>query len=250
MTERLQKFLAGAGLGSRRHCEDLIRAGRVTVDGMRAMLGTSVDPTVQRVAVEGHRVIPEPKDYWLLNKPVGVLSAAFDPRGRPTVVDMVPAGVRVFPVGRLDLDSTGLLILTNDGDLAALLLHPRYHVEKEYLVTIEGIVSNSTAARLRKGVILDDGRTAPANVEVVWTGRSNKGRMSSTVRVILTEGRKRQVRRMFEAVGHRVVALHRCRFDGLVDTGLNLGQARPLLPTEVERLRQASTDRQARLTEA
>ncbi len=240
MTERLQKFLAEAGLGSRRRCEELIRTGRVTVDGRKAELGASIDPDSQAVLVDGRRVTRQKKEYWLLNKPPGILSAAFDARGRPTVVECVPARARVFPVGRLDLNSSGLLILTNDGELAAQLLHPRYEVEKEYLVTVRGVVDGSSLEQLRHGVVLDDGKTAPATVELVSSGRSRTGSTSSTLRVVIHEGRKRQVRRMLETVGHRVIALHRSRFDGLCDAGLALGQVRPLSPAEVQGLRRSS----------
>ncbi|MFH0915028.1 MAG: pseudouridine synthase [bacterium] len=243
MTERLQKFLAEAGLGSRRRCEDLIRSGRVAIDGRPAHLGASVDSDTQRVELDGHQVVRETKEYWLLNKPAGILSATVDPRGRSTVVDCVPAQVRVFPVGRLDLNSTGLLVLTNDGELTARLLHPRYHVEKEYLVTVRGVVDGAALALLRRGIALDDGQTAPATVKVVGSDRSPRGTILSTLRVIIHEGRKRQVRRMLEAVGHRVVALHRSRFDGLTDAGLAPGQVRPLSAAEVERLRRAPTER-------
>jgi len=243
VTERLQRFLAEAGLGSRRNCEDLIRSGRVTVDGRPAHLGESVDSATQLVGLDGRRVIRQAKEYWLLNKPAGLLSAASDPRGRPTVVGCVPAGSRVFPVGRLDLNSTGLLILTNDGELTARLLHPRYHVEKEYLVTVRGVVDGATMAQLRSGVALEDGLTAPALVEVVESVPPASGIALTTLRVVIHEGRKRQVRRMLETVGHRVVALHRSRFDGLTDAGLALGQVRPLSSGEVERLRQAPKGR-------
>ena len=237
---RLQKFLAEAGLGSRRSCEDLIRSGRVTIDGRPAELGVSVDAATQAVAIDGRRVQKESKEYWLLNKPAGVLSAAFDPRGRPTVVDCVPAHVRVFPVGRLDLHSTGLLLLTNDGELAARLLHPRYHVEKEYVVTVRGLVTEAALGRLRRGVMLEDGQTQLARIEMIDSGRSSTRGLSSTVRVTIHEGRKRQVRRMLETVGHRVVALHRSRFDGLTDAGLAPGQARLLSTHEVEQLRRTA----------
>jgi 23S rRNA pseudouridine2605 synthase len=243
MTERLQRFLAEAGLGSRRHCEDLIRAGRVTIDGRAARLGESVDPDIQLVAVDSHQIVREPKEYWLLNKPAGLLSAASDPRGRRTVVDVVPTESRVFPVGRLDLNSTGLLILTNDGILTARLLHPRYYVEKEYVVTVRGTIDGAALARLRGGVALEDGVTAPAAVEVIDKGRLSTGAASTTLRLVIHEGRKRQVRRMLEAVGSRVVALHRSRFDGLTDVGLPPGQARPLSPAELERLRRALATR-------
>jgi len=256
VTVRLQKFLAEAGLGSRRKCEDLIRDGVVTVDGEVAELGVSIDPETQVVVVRGRRLVAETKEYWLLNKPLGVLTASSDARGRRTVVDCVPAGVRVFPVGRLDLNSTGMLLLTNDGELAARLLHPRYHVEKEYLVTVRGTVGEREVAALRRGVELEDGPTAPANVEVVGrpsatarpprtagraplhTARPAASQASfTTLRVVIHEGRKRQVRRMMEAVGHTVVALHRSRFAGLTDAGLALGEARRLTPQEIEALR-------------
>jgi 23S rRNA pseudouridine2605 synthase len=240
---RLQKYLAEAGLGSRRKCEDLIREGRVTVDGQVAQLGAAVDPDTQVVLVDGRPVARETKEYWLLNKPTGVLTAVSDPRGRSTVVELVPAHVRVFPVGRLDLDSTGVLLLTNDGELTARLLHPRFHVDKEYLVTVFGIVTAQTLAKLRKGVMLDDGPTAPAGVSLVRTGHYNDGRTFSVIRVTIHEGRKRQVRRMLEAVGHRVVALHRARFGILTDTGLALGQARPLSSAEIAELQQSALSR-------
>jgi 23S rRNA pseudouridine2605 synthase len=242
-TERLQKYLAQAGLGSRRNCEDLIRAGRVTVDGVPAQLGSSVDPQTQRVALDGREVIRESLEYWLLNKPSGIVSTAFDPQGRPTVVESVPSRGRVFPVGRLDLTSTGLIILTNDGELTAQLLHPRYHVEKEYIVTVRGSVSPSDVAQLRRGVELEDGRTSPAEIDVIESPDFRPRTPITTLRVVIREGRKRQVRRMLESVGHRVIALHRRRFDGITDAGLAVGQARPLSSGEVERLRHTGDDR-------
>lgn len=243
MNVRLQKFLAEAGLGSRRKCEDLIRAGNVTIDGKVAELGATVDAQNQAVAVGGRPVTAETKEYWLLNKPLGVLTAVSDPHGRPTVVECVPAGVRVFPVGRLDLNSTGLLLLTNDGELAARLLHPRYHVDKEYVVTVLGRVQEPTLKKLRRGIELDDGVTAPAQVEIIRSGRLASGAVSTVLRVTIHEGRKRQVRRMLETVGHRVVALHRPRFAGLDDSNLAVGEARPLNPSEVEQLRNTSVVR-------
>jgi 23S rRNA pseudouridine2605 synthase len=232
---RLQKFLAEAGLGSRRGCEELIRAGRVTVGGRVAALGSSVDVEADAVAVDGRPVTLQVKEYWLLNKPLGVLSAVVDPRGRPTVVECVPTAGRVFPVGRLDLDSTGVLLLTNDGELAARLLHPRYHVEKEYLVTVRGDVPVKVLEELRRGVALEEGRTSPAQVCVVGSAPGG-GQATSSLLITIHEGRKRQVRRMLETVGHRVVGLHRTRFAGLSDAGLAPGQARPLTRTELDRL--------------
>lgn len=241
--QRLQKYLAQAGLGSRRACEDLIRAGRVTVEGVIAQLGSSVDPQSQRVAVDGREIAREPLEYWLLNKPRGIVSTAFDPEGRPTVVESVPSRGRVFPVGRLDLTSTGLIILTNDGELTAQLLHPRYHVEKEYIVTVRGSVSAAAVAQLRRGVALEDGLTSLAEVEIIESRESRLRTPTTTLRVVIHEGRKRQVRRMLESVGHVVVALHRRRFDGLTDAGLALGQARSLSAAELERLKHAGGNR-------
>lgn len=244
---RLQRLLAAAGLGSRRRCEELILEGRVTVDGVTAMLGDSVVPHRQVVAVDGRRVEAEEKEYWLLNKPRGVLSAAVDLRGRPTVVDSVPARGRVFPVGRLDLDSTGLLVLTNDGELAARLLHPRYHVEKEYVVEVRGRLSDAALRHLRAGVELEEGITAPARVEVLEGPRPGAEQPVTRLKVVVYEGRKRQVRRMLAAVGHKVISLHRRRFDGLTDAGLPIGEARPLSQEEVERLRHTALGRSKRL---
>lgn len=238
--ERLQKFLAQAGLGSRRQCEALIREGRVSVDGKVAAIGSSVDPEEQRVEFDGRLVTKATKEYWLLNKPRGMISTAFDPQGRPTVVDCVPARGRVFPVGRLDSDSTGLLILTNDGELTARLLHPRYHVEKEYDVTVADRLSPAALRQLREGVRLEEGWTSPARVEVLSTGKSASGSALTIMRMVITEGRKRQIRRMLQAVGYQVIALHRRRFDGLTDAGLAIGQARRLSEDEVGRLKRSA----------
>ncbi len=237
MAERLQRFLASAGLGSRRACEELIRAGRVTVDGVVADIGAQVEPGIQWVEVDGRPVQSQTREYWLLNKPRGVISTASDPQGRKTVVDCVPAGVRVYPVGRLDRDTTGLLILTNDGDLAHRLLHPRFGVDKEYRVSAKGCLSEREATILREGVRLDDGMTAPAEVDVLRVG---EGRTELVMRI--HEGRNRQVRRMLEAVGHPVTALHRSRLAGLSDRGLQIGKARRLSLREIESLRREGED--------
>lgn len=236
MKVRLQKFLAEAGLGSRRACESLIRAGRVTVDGKVATIGMSVCPEEQEIAVDGRRLRPERKEYWLLNKPMGVVSSVIDPQGRPTIVELVPSQARLFPVGRLDLRSTGLLLLTNDGKLAARLLHPRYHVAKEYVVTVAGIVEESSLARLSAGVELQEGRSRPDEVKILGY-KSGRGATASTVlSLTIHEGRKHQVRRMLEAIGHEVLTLHRRRFAGLTDQGLPPGQCRKLSPAEVREL--------------
>jgi pseudouridine synthase len=194
-----------------------------------------VDSATDIVSVDGHVVSPQAKEYWLLNKPAGVLSAVGDERGRVTVVDLVSTSARLFPVGRLDMDTTGLLLLTNDGELTARLLHPRYHVEKEYLAEVRGALSEKAVEELRRGVLLQDGPASPASVRV--RGSSDSGK-SETTRLLITihEGRKRQVRRMLEAVGHGVVSLHRTRFAGLDVSDLDIGQARRLTASEVSAL--------------
>lgn len=225
-------MLAKAGLGSRRHCEELIEQGRVTVDGHPATLGRRVDPSTALVAVDGVPVPVAPDlVHYLLNKPAGVVTTAADPHGRPTVVSLVPASPRVFPVGRLDLDTEGLLVLTNDGPLAQLLTHPSHGVAKEYLAEVDGAPSAGALRRLRQGVDLDDGTTAPATVGVVAPG---------VLRLVIHEGRNRQVRRMCEAVGHPVRRLVRTRIGPISDPGLRPGAWRLLRPSEVRRLAEAA----------
>lgn len=236
MKIRLQKHLAESGLGSRRSCEQLIKAGRVTVDGRIGTLGQSVDPEAEQIAVDGTPVVAEPKEYWLLNKPQGVLSAVVDDRGRRTVVDCVPTRARVYPIGRLDLDTTGLLVLTNDGLLAERLLHPRYHVPKEYLVTLASPVGKREIEALERGVLLDEGITSPAAVRRV-SPVSGIEAGPTQLRITIHEGRNRQVRRMLEAVGHKVQALHRSRFADIADDTLAVGQARLLTEDELAALR-------------
>jgi 23S rRNA pseudouridine2605 synthase len=232
--QRLQRYLASAGLGSRRACEELITAGRVTVDGVVATLGSTVDPEVQEVALDGGVVRPEIHEYWVLNKPRGVVATASDPQGRRTVVDCVPSRARVFPVGRLDLETTGVLVLTNDGELTNRLIHPRYGVEKEYQVVVAGRVSPAAVRALERGVELEDGPTAPTRIRV-----ARQSAETTELVMVLHEGRKRQVRRMLDMVGHPVLQLHRSRFDGLSDDGLAVGEVRHLLPTEIATLRTA-----------
>ncbi|MDQ4132225.1 MAG: rRNA pseudouridine synthase [Actinomycetota bacterium] len=230
--ERLQKVLAAAGLGSRRACEELIADGRVTVDGAVATLGQRVDPDTARVEVDGVPISVRPGlVYYLLNKPLGVVTTATDPQGRPTVVDLVPPQPRVFPVGRLDADTEGLLLLTNDGDLTHRLTHPSFGVEKEYLAEVEGRPSPAALRRLREGVPLEDGPTAPARAALV---------PPRAVRLVIHEGRKRQVRRMCAAVGHPVRRLVRTRIGPLADRSLAPGEWRPLTPAEVRALEQAA----------
>jgi 23S rRNA pseudouridine2605 synthase len=229
---RLQKVLARVGLGSRRSCEELIGAGRVTVNGRPAVLGQRVDPRHDRIEVDGLALPVLPGlVHYLLNKPPGVVTTADDPQGRPTVLALVPDEPRVFPVGRLDADTEGLLVLTNDGDLSQRLAHPSFGVEKEYLAEVEGRPSPGALRRLRRGVELDDGLTAPATVGVVAPG---------VLRIVIHEGRNRQVRRMAEAVGHPVRRLVRTRIGPLTDGGLRPGRWRTLSLAEVRQLAAAA----------
>jgi pseudouridine synthase len=226
---RLNQYLAACGMGSRRRCEALVRAGRVRVNDAPGELGTRVQAG-DVVRVDGRVARPEARGaVWLLHKPRGVLSAARDARGRPTVLDLARrAGIRVrlFPVGRLDLDTTGLLLLTNDGDLAHRLLHPSWEVEKEYEARIAAPLDEPALRALRRGIDLEDGPTAPAQVRQVRRGGA------VIVRLVLHEGRKRQVRRMLAAVGAPVQALHRVRVGPLRLGRLAPGELRPLLPAE------------------
>ena len=223
--ERLQKVLANRGFGSRRACELLISAGRVTVNGEVAALGRRVDVDADLVAVDGAPVGVRPElVYYLLNKPAGVVSTARDPHGRPTVVGLVPSEPRVFPVGRLDAATTGLLVLTNDGELANLLMHPRHAIDKEYLADVGERVGTRALNQLRQGVLLDDGPTAPAQVSQPEPG---------VLRITIHEGRNRQVRRMCAAVGHEVRRLVRVRIGPLRDATLQPGQWRALAEREV-----------------
>ena len=231
--ERLQKVLAQAGLGSRRTCEMLIEEGRVTVNGEVAVLGRRVETIDDRVEVDGVCIGVAPGlVYYLLNKPHGVVSTAADPQGRPTVVDLVPADPRVYPVGRLDTDTEGLLLLTNDGELTHRLTHPSFGVEKEYLAEVDGEPSRGALRQLREGVALDDGLTAPAKVSAVGPG---------VVKLIIHEGRNRQVRRMCEAVGHPVRRLVRTRIGPLRDATLAPGAWRALTIDEVRSLERAAS---------
>ncbi len=227
--ERLQKVLAIRGWGSRRVCEDLITAGRVTVNGETAVLGRRVDADHDRVEVDGVPIGVKPGlVYYLLNKPAGVVTTVTDTHARPTVVELVPAEPRVYPVGRLDLDTEGLLLLTNDGELAQRLTHPSHGVEKEYLVEVDhGSVAQGKLRQLREGVVLDDGTTAPAKVSQPSPG---------VLRLTIHEGRNRQVRRMCEAIGHPVQRLVRVRIGPLRDAMLAPGEWRQLTAGEVKEL--------------
>ncbi len=225
---RLNAYLARAGIASRRGADELIKAGRVLVNGEPGQLNTFVGRT-DAVEVDGERVSPQKLAYVLLHKPAGTVTTASDPQGRPTVVELVDVPERVVPVGRLDVDTTGALLLTNDGPLAHTLAHPRYGVEKVYVAEVEGEPSAATVRRLAEGVELEDGMTAPATVLCLAPSR---------LELTLHEGRNRQVRRMLEAVGHPVRSLHRSVYAGLTLEGLGPGQSRELTRDEVRALRE------------
>jgi 23S rRNA pseudouridine2605 synthase len=228
---RLNAYLARAGVASRRRADELIVAGRVRVNGEPGQLNTVVGSR-DVVDVDGRRIVQQRLSYVLLHKPAGVVTTARDPQGRPTVVALVSHATRVVPVGRLDADTTGALLLTNDGPLAHRLAHPRYGVPKVYEAEVEGAPGRGAVARLREGVELEDGRTAPADVRVL---RRRSG--STLLQLTLHEGRKHQVKRMCAAVGHPVRRLHRSRYAGLDVTGLEPGEWRELTKHEVTELR-------------
>jgi 23S rRNA pseudouridine2605 synthase len=229
---RLAKYLAHSGVASRRAAEKLIANGRVTVGGAVVTDPARDVDESSGVAVDGGAVAPEPREVYALNKPAGVMSTARDPGGNPTVVSLVPSERRLYPVGRLDADSTGLILLTDDGDLANRLTHPRYEVPKTYVAEVEGGPVRERALRaLRDGVVLDDGPTAPAGVRQLRSG---------VLELTLREGRKRQVRRMCEHVGHPVKRLSRVAFGPLRLGDLAEGAVRRLSPAEVQRLRDAA----------
>jgi pseudouridine synthase len=224
---RLNRYLASAGVGSRRAVDELIRAGRVTVNGQMGELGGAVGEG-DVVAVDGRPVAPQELAYLMLHKPPGVVTTARDPQGRRTVVDLVESPQRVYPVGRLDRDTTGLLLLTNDGELANRLAHPRHGVEKTYVADVEGDPPPDVLRRLAEGVELADGPTAPARVRRLGAGR---------IELVIHEGRNRQVRRMCEAVGHPVRRLHRSAYGSLELGALAEGRWRALTSEEVDALR-------------
>jgi 23S rRNA pseudouridine2605 synthase len=240
--ERLQKILSAAGVASRRLSESLIAQRRVSVNGVVITeLGTKADPHTDDIRVDGRRIhIERRRRYILLNKPRGYLTTRRDPKGRPTVLDLLKGVTEyVYPVGRLDYDSEGLLLLTNDGELAARLTHPRHEVERVYEARVRGIPDPRALHRLSRGIVLDGRRTAPARVSV--TPRSSgSGGPQAIVEISLHEGRQRQVRRMFEAVGHPVVRLRRIRIGPIADASLTTGHFRELTPQELTRLRRAA----------
>jgi 23S rRNA pseudouridine2605 synthase len=231
---RLARYLAHSGAASRRAAEKLIAAGRVTVGGEVVRDPARDVDESSGVTLDGEPLAPEPREVYALHKPAGVVSTAKDTHGRRTVVEFVPSERRLYPVGRLDADTTGLLLLTNDGDLANKLTHPSFEVEKTYRVSVEPPETSETELRLlREGVELDDGLTAPASAREIEPG---------LLEITIREGRKRQVRRMCEAIGHRVIALERIAFGPLRLERLPEGEFRRLTPAEVERLRKAAAD--------
>lgn len=241
--ERLQKLLARAGFGSRRACEELIREGRVEVDGeLVTEVGFQADPATQTIHVDGNKLQIETPVYYLVNKPKNVLCTSRDPQGRKTVVDLIPHEKRrIFSVGRLDHDSRGAVILTNDGSFTNMLTHPRYGIEKTYAVRVRGQISDEDVTRLREGVWLSEGRTLPARVWIV-----KRRREETELGVTICEGKNRQVRRMFAKVGHKVLALTRTRIGPLTLRTLGDGGWRELRPREVQDLiKQARQNAQA-----
>ncbi len=232
--ERLNRFLARAGVSSRRGAEDLMAAERVSVNGVIVREpGAKIDPETDVVEVDGVRVgVTEGRMYVMLNKPPGFVSTLSDPQGRRTIAELMPAtDRRLFNIGRLDMDTTGLLMLTDDGELAHRLMHPKYHVSKEYVATVAGRPAEEALQLLRNGIELDDGPTAPAEISAERLGDT-----TSVVRLVIREGRKRQVRRMLAAVGHRVLALHRVRFGPIKLGDLPQGQTRELTAQETAAL--------------
>ncbi len=228
-------MLAAAGVASRRSAEVWIRAGRVTVDGVVAQIGDSADPATSRIAVDGKPLRLERAVYWIAHKPRGVLTTTSDPEGRRTVLQLMPAGgPRVFPVGRLDLDTEGLVLLTNDGEVTHALLHPSLESEREYRVTVRGRVADATLERIASGVVLDDGVTAPARISRVGFER---GADETSFTLVMHEGRKRQIRRTMEQLGHPVTRLVRVRMGPLLLGRLGSGKVRVLRAEEIAQLK-------------
>lgn len=250
--ERLNKYLAHAGVGSRRYCDELIAAGRVTVDGVVVTAaGTRIDPLVHRVAVDDQLVRPERLVYWLLYKPAGVLCTNYDPDGRPRAIDLLPhVRERVYTVGRLDEASEGLLLMTNDGDLAAALMHPRFGIPKTYLVQVAGRPSRDELRRLTEGIWLSDGKVRARSARILW----HQGE-STWLRIVLCEGKNREIRRMLARLGHKVMRLKRIAIGPIRLGRLRKGKSRPLTEAELAALRrwvqtahQKLAEREKRLT--
>lgn len=233
MKERLQKYLARAGVTSRRKAEDLIKQGRVRVNGaVVTAMGVKIDPERDQVEADGRFVTKERKVYYLLNKPAGYVTTMHDPQGRPIVTDLLPeVRERVFPVGRLDYETEGALLLTNDGNFAHYILHPRFEVNKTYRATVSGIPGKDKIQQLEKGIKLDGQKTWPAKVSFL-----DKRAGKSTLKIIIHEGKKRQVRKMFAAIGHQVLHLQRTAYGGLVLGGLARGKYRKLVKKDLKKL--------------
>lgn len=241
---RLQKLLAATGIGSRRACEELLRDGRVEVNGRVAKLGDSADPAVDAVRLDGEGLVFAKPIYWIVNKPKGVLTTVRDPEGRATVLGLLPPDVdRVFPVGRLDSDTEGLLLLTNDGAIAQTLLHPSLGSEREYDVLVRGELDDRAVRRLERGIRLDDGVTAPARVSKL---RVDPDSGTTRFHLVLREGRKRQIRRSLMTIGHPVKRLVRVRMGPLRLGRLARGKARPLRSDEIAALRKHCREQTAR----
>ena len=232
---RLQKVIAASGVASRRAAETMIRDGRVTVNGkVVRVLGTCIDPSKDHVKIDGRHVQPtEPEVFVLLHKPPGFVTTMDDPQGRPTIADLIPkVKVRVFPVGRLDYDTEGLLLLTNNGQVAQACVHPRYHVPKTYLVKVSGVCTDEEIRNLQDGIALDDGITAPAVIR-----KSGKAKANSWLELTIHEGRKHQIKRMLEALGHRVMRIKRIRFGPIELGDLPVGVSRFATDAEANALR-------------
>ncbi|WP_096153680.1 MULTISPECIES: pseudouridine synthase [Bacillus] len=237
--ERLQKVIARAGITSRRKAEQLILDGRVTVNGKVVKeLGVKVTSN-DKIEVEGIPLEREKPVYFAMYKPRGVISSVSDDKGRKVVTDFLPEiQERIYPVGRLDYDTSGLLVLTNDGDFANALMHPKYEVDKQYIAKVKGVLTKEAIRSLERGVVLEDGKTSPAKVKII---SSDKKKNTSIYEVVIHEGRNRQVRRMFEALGHPVIKLRREKYGFLTLQGLQPGEARELTPHEVKQLRALAT---------
>jgi 23S rRNA pseudouridine2605 synthase len=234
MEERIQKIIAQMGIASRRKAEEMIAEGRVTVNGKIALIGEKAEPSKDHIKVDGKLLIRrEPKVYLMFNKPKNVVTSLADPQGRPTIKDYLKGiRYRVFPVGRLDFDSEGLLFLTNDGDVTNAVLHPSRKIPKTYMVKVKGIIDDNKINKLRQGVRLEDGRTLPAKVKFARQSENN-----SWIEIAITEGKKRQVRRMVEAVGHPALKLRRVSINGIRLSGLKIGELRPLTERELRELK-------------
>lgn len=232
---RLQKFLAEAGIASRRKAEELIVQGKVKVNGeIVKELGTKVEPGIDKVEYEGREIRQQEEQvYILLNKPIGYVTTAKDQFDRDSVLDLVKTDKRIVPVGRLDMYTSGALILTNDGDFVYKVTHPKHEIEKTYTVTIKGIVSNETVEKLRKGVEIEDYTTKPARVKILKTDEEKE---ISRLEITIHEGKNRQVRKMCETVGHKVLALHRSKIAGIGVKDIPLGKWRYLKPEEITKI--------------